>query len=184
MKKIPDYLALVANIFASVALVIMLGMMIVVVIGRYFFSVVPPWSEELALFLMSWLGFLGATAIEREKGHIRVSFIDTVYPRWLLNICNTLRYIIKLFFSIVLAWYGLDLSLHVKGYFASVEIPKRISFYPGFIAGVLIAALLLLRFREEIFIWKKPVAAQAGNIASGNPIAEDSPKTEDTKCPL
>lgn len=174
MKKIPDYLALIANIFASVALVIMLGLMIVVVIGRYFFGVVPPWSEELALFLMSWLGFLGATAIEKEKGHIRVSFIDTVYPRWLLNICNTIRYIIKLIFSIVLAWYGLDLSIHVKGYFASVEIPRRFSFYPGFIAGVLFTALLLFRFREEIFIWKKPAAALARNTT-----AENNPKTED-----
>ena len=178
MKKIPDYLEFFANIFASIALVIMLGLMMVVVIGRYFFGVVPPWSEELALFLMSWLGFLGAVAIEKEKGHIRISFIDTVYPRWLLNVCNTLRYIIKLVFSIVLAWYGLELSIHVKGYFASVEIPKRLSFYPGFIAGVLIAALLLFRFREEIFIWEKPTAAQTGNIT-----AENKPKVEDTGCP-
>lgn len=168
MKKISDYLALIANIIASIALVIMLGLMIVVVIGRYFFGVVPAWSEELALFMMSLLGFLSAAAIEKDKGHIRVSFIDTVYPRWLLNICNTLRYIIKLVFSIALAWYGLDLSLNVKGYFASVEIPKCFAFYPGFIAGVIIAILLLLRFKEELFIWKKPAA-------------ENNLKTEETK---
>ena len=157
-EKCSEKIAKISNIIASVALVIMLTLMMIVVIGRYFFNVVPPWSEEMALFMMSWLGFLSASAIEKEKGHIRISVIDTVYPALLLKICNVLRYFIKLVFAFFLTKYGWYLARHAKGYYASVEIPKRFSFYPGFFAGLIICLVLLLRFKAEVIdIWKKDV---------------------------
>lgn len=150
MKKAADFICRCITIVGSIMLVLMIILMMIVVIGRYCFSVVPAWSEELALFFMSWLGFLSAAVVERDKGHIRISIIDTVYPQWLLKICGILRYLLKLGFSVALTWYGFILATTAKGFYSSVNIPKRISFYPGCIAGVLITIFLLLRFKEEI----------------------------------
>lgn len=158
MKKVADYLCRVITGVSSIMLVLMLILMLIVVIGRYCFSVVPAWSEELALFFMAWLGFLSATVVEHDGGHIRISVIDTFYPRWLLQICNMVRYLLKLTFGIAMTWYGFILSTTVKGYYASVNIPKRIGYYPGCIAGALITVFLLLRCKEELIdAWKKPV---------------------------
>lgn len=154
--KITDKISKAASFFASVALVVMLLLMMIVVIGRYVFGKVPPWSEELALFLMAWLGFLSAAALENKKEHIRISVIDKYYPRVLLNICNTIRYLIKIVFAIALTYYGFYLGTHTKGYFASVNIPIKWSFIPGGIAGLIITVILLLQVKEELIdIWKK-----------------------------
>ena len=162
MKKLTQKIADIVNLIASVALVLMLFLMIIVVIGRYFFGVVPAWSEELALFFMSWLGFLSAAALERNKEHIRISIIDKWYPPVLLNICNTCRYIIKLIFSSALTYYGFYLGLHAKGYFASVKIPMKWTFIPGGVAGAIMTLLLVLRMKEELVdIWKKKEVAKA-----------------------
>lgn len=142
----------------------MIILMIIVVIGRYCFNSVPAWSEELSLFFMSWLGFLGAAIVEKNKGHIRVSVIDNYYPHWLLCVCNTLRYFIKLAFGVFLTFYGYKLSTTVKGYYASVEVPKKYGFIPGFIAGLLITVFLVLRFKSEVIdIWKEPAEKESGN---------------------
>lgn len=156
MKKPSDMITRVSNLISSVALVIMILLMMIVVVGRYFFRQVPAWSEEFALFMMSWVGFLSAAAIENTKGHIRISIIDKYYPAFLLRVCNILRYFIKLGFSISLTYYGIYLANHAQGYYASVEIPLRVSFYPGFFAGLIITIILLLDFKEEVIdIWKK-----------------------------
>ena len=159
LMKITGKIANIADFIASIALTIMLLLMMIVVVGRYIFGIVPAWSEELALYLMSWLGFLSAASLEKNREHIRISIIEKVYPWAVMNICNTVRYIVKLIFSILLAYYGFILSMRATGYFASVEIPRKLTFIPGAVAGVIMTLMLTLQFKEEVVdIWKKPEA--------------------------
>ena len=159
--KITGKIANIADFIASIALMVMLVLMMIVVIGRYIFGVVPAWSEELALYLMAWLGFLSAASLEKNREHIRISIIEDVYPRVLMNICNTVRYIVKLIFAVMLAYFGFVLSMKATGYFASVEIPRKLTFIPGAVAGVVMAVILLLQFKEEVVdIWKRPEAVK------------------------
>lgn len=128
--------------------------MMIVVIGRYFFNKIPAWSEEFALFMMSWLAFFGAAIIERDKGHIRISIVDNYYPIGLLRVFSVLRYFIKLIFLCAMTYYGALLTFYAKDTFASVDLSKGWCFAPGFIAGLTMVCILLLNAKKELVdVW-------------------------------
>jgi len=53
------------------------------IIFRFLIHVPFPWSEELARYLMIWMGMLGAFVALREGRHIGVSlFVDRLPPAW------------------------------------------------------------------------------------------------------
>lgn len=153
-SRIADWLYHAALAISVVALFFMVVLMMVVVIGRYFFNVVPAWSEEMSLLAMSYLAFLSAALIERDKEHIRISIIDLYYPKFVLRICNIVRYLVKLFFSGALCYFGFLLTINCKNRYASINVTQAFSFIPAVAAGVLMLAFLLLRAREELVdIW-------------------------------
>lgn len=153
-SRIAEWMYNIALALSVVALLFMVALMIVVVVGRYFFSVVPAWSEEMSLLAMSYLAFLSAALIERDKEHIRISIIDQYYPKSLLRICNVVRYLVKLFFSVALCWFGFLLTINCKNRYASINVTQAFSFLPAVIAGALMLGFLLLRAKEELVdIW-------------------------------
>lgn len=155
-QKITHALYLFSMAVSVLSIVIMLALMMVVVIGRYFLGTVPAWSEELALMAMSWLGLMSAAVIEHEHGHIRISVLDKVYPPFLLHTFMVVQWALKLIFCGALAYYGCRIALTTKGMMASVALSNGWNYWPGFLAGAIMAAFLLLRTKEDVVdIWKR-----------------------------
>lgn len=153
-KKLSNILYHIAMAVSVATLLIMLVLLMVVVIGRYFLGFVPAWSEEIALVSMSWLGLMSAALMEHDKAHIRVSIIDNIYPKVLLCICSTIRYFMKLFLCISMAYFGCIIAATNKGYLASIPVSAGINYWPGAVAGGFMALFLLLRIKEELIdIW-------------------------------
>ena len=138
-KKISNFLHDFSVLICVVAILVMIVLMIVVVIGRYFFGKVPAWSEEFALIGMSWLGLMSAAIIEHDKDHIRISILDQVYPKNLLNLFGILRYILKLCFSGAMIYYSFRIIMTNKGFLASLPISSSINYWPGLLASIFIA---------------------------------------------
>jgi TRAP-type C4-dicarboxylate transport system permease small subunit len=65
--------------------VIMMALMVIIVFyqvfARYLFHHVPSWSEEIALLLMMWFGFLSIGYGFRHQLHLRVSMIMDLFPK-------------------------------------------------------------------------------------------------------
>ncbi len=57
------------------AMTLMLGLIFLQVISRYFFGYTFEWSEELARFLFVWVVFLGSALIMGESGHLSVQLL-------------------------------------------------------------------------------------------------------------
>lgn len=153
-SRIADLMYKAALIISIIALLFMVVLMMIVVVGRYFFSYVPAWSEEMSLLAMSYLAFLSAALIERDKEHIRISVIDQYYPKPLLKVFNVIRYLIKLFFSAALCYFGFLLMINCKNRYASINVTQAFSFLPAVITGILMLGFLLLRAKEELIdVW-------------------------------
>ena len=98
-------------ILHATAVVLMLSMLAVVVLGVAFRAANNPlvWSDELAQYLLVWLGFVGWIIASRRRNHIRITiFIDKLPDR----ARRTVEIIIQLaiiVFAVVLLWqsYGL-----------------------------------------------------------------------------
>ena len=64
---------IVAN-FLGVIVLVMFASIFLQVISRYCFGNPLPWPEEVTMFLMAWMSFLGASVALRQWGHIGVDF--------------------------------------------------------------------------------------------------------------
>ena len=163
-SRLADWLYNIALAISVVALLFMVVLMMVVVIGRYFFGAVPAWSEEMSLLAMSYLAFLSAALIERDKEHIRISIIDQYHPKPLLRVFNVIRYLLKLFFCGAMCYFGLLLAINCKNRYASINVTQAFSFIPAVIAGALMCLFLVLRAKSELVdIWHE--GKEGGNKA-------------------
>jgi TRAP-type C4-dicarboxylate transport system permease small subunit len=68
-------IAIALAMAAVAALIIILQ-----VLARYFFRQPFSWPEELAVFLLIWLTFIGASILLKRGEHIRVSLIVDKFP--------------------------------------------------------------------------------------------------------
>ncbi len=139
-----------ANWVCMISLLLMLLLVMLVVFGRYFFSYTPAWSEELALFFMTWVGLFSACIAEHEKTHIRLSFIDRFYPRVLLRILGIIRYYLKIGFFGMMTFYGYQLFVTTKQRYGAIPLSCKWQFLPGLLTGVFCLTFLILRIKDEM----------------------------------
>lgn len=81
------------------------------IIFRFLIHVPFPWSEELARYLMIWMGMLGAFVALREGRHIGVSlFVDRLPAAWGAKVMLLVEAATMVFLGIV-AKQGFSLAL-------------------------------------------------------------------------
>ncbi len=76
------------------------------VLSRYVFKAPSPWTEELAEFLMIWLGFLGACVALQAKAHPKIDYVTNKLSRENQLIVRIFSYSVVLLFSISVLLYG------------------------------------------------------------------------------
>ena len=90
-------------------MVLILLLVIVQVAMRYLFNSPLTWSEELAVFVMIWLTFIGSLICMRDKEHIEVTILVDHLPRPLQRIVVAFSRLASVFFLLVVAYYGFEL---------------------------------------------------------------------------
>jgi TRAP-type transport system small permease protein len=98
-------------ILHAAAVLLMLTMLAVVVLGVAFRAANTPlvWSDELAQYLLVWLGFTGWIIASRRRNHIRITvFIDKL-PDLVRRAVEIVIQLAIIGFAVVLIWqsYGL-----------------------------------------------------------------------------
>ncbi len=89
---------------SSCALVVLVAIFGWLVFGRYVLNVTPTWVEQLALLLICYITFLGASAGVYEDTHLGVSFFrDSLGVR--------LRKFVRIICDLALAGFGLVMLL-------------------------------------------------------------------------
>lgn len=147
-KKIEKIFTEIANWLCIIALLIIIVLLMVVVIGRYFFNYTPSWSEEMALFCLTWVGLFSSCIAENNDTHIRLSFIDRYYPPIVLRFCSILRYFLKLAFFGLMLFYGIRIFNTTKQMYASVKLSYKWQVLPGIFMAAFCLVFDLLKFKK------------------------------------
>ena len=96
----------------SVLCMVLILLLVVVQVGmRYIFNSPLTWSEELAVFVMIWLTFIGSLICMRDKEHIEVTILVDYLPRPLQRIVVAFSRLASVFFLLVVAYYGFELVM-------------------------------------------------------------------------
>lgn len=91
--------------------VIMVVLVTYQVFQRYVLHYTPPWSEEMAVYLMIWFGMIGMAAGIRRDSHMALRYFADKLPPAMQQILQYVKYIATLFYAAVLTWQGYTLVL-------------------------------------------------------------------------
>lgn len=144
----------VYDFFESVCSLFMLLMVLIVcysVFGRFVLNKAPAWGDEIAIACMIWFGLISSSLAERDRKHIRISILDTVYPKKLSSFFRILNYFLKLFFGITICYNSVKLVIFNRNaYMASVNISQSWISLSGVFMGALMVFFLICNAKKEL----------------------------------
>jgi TRAP-type transport system small permease protein len=132
--------------FAMVAIVVWQ------VFGRYVLHKIPAWSEEVALLLMMWFGFLSISIGFRYQLHLRISFLVDRFPRPIQFLADKLADLLVVAFGLLLIVEGYKFTILTWASTLPVtKLPTGIQYVIIPVTGVLTMLYGLL----WLFGWKE-----------------------------
>ena len=113
------------------------------VVSRYVFGAQVEWTEELACYLLIWIGITGAAAAFAKKKHLGLDALVTIFPdssrRKAAIISDT---VCLLFTSIVFLYGGVVLTMqafHIGRISPALQLPDGFVFLALPVAGLFMA---------------------------------------------
>jgi len=113
-KKIINKICSVFEYMAVFCIAAMLVVVMIQVVGRYFFQNTPGWSEEMARQFMILFSFIGIAIGVRDKIHISLSVIVD-------NMGRSPRLIIETAGKVLVLVLGIMMSMNMGPYFTKLK---------------------------------------------------------------
>jgi TRAP-type C4-dicarboxylate transport system permease small subunit len=149
-KKIINAICLVFEIFAAVSLGAMVLIVAGTVVSRYFFSVTPGWSEEMARVLMIQFCFIAMAMGVRDKIHIALTAIADRMPKKILLPLEILGKILTCVLGVMICgfmWpYILKLSFNTL---PGTGMPVGLSYLIPTLAGGLVSLISVYQIYDN-----------------------------------
>ena len=89
-----------------------ISVIMIEVIGRYFFSRPLTWSHELTTFLSAYLFLMGGAIVLKERKHISVDVLYRILPERLQSFLNVLGSVFFFIYITVLLKAGINFALN------------------------------------------------------------------------
>jgi C4-dicarboxylate transporter, DctM subunit len=117
-RVVDKVVLVVEKSFLVLALLAMTGLVFVVAVDRWFefINLGWFWATKLALFLMIWVGFVGASVATKERKHLAIDVASRVLSPKGAKVAAFFSLVIAAGFCFVLAGYAWDLVAESKEY--------------------------------------------------------------------
>lgn len=144
IEKIIEYISMVT-------LLIMVVIVFSQVLTRYIFNFTPRWSEETAVILMIWFGFISVAMGVKKGTHLSISFLVNLFPITIRKYFFILDELMILIFGYFITVNGADLSINtLASILPGTELPATVEYMPLPISGVMIMIYSILRIIDLI----------------------------------
>ena len=91
----------------------MISIILYSVFRRYVLNKAVPWSEELAIFLMIWIIYLGISVAAKEESHIGMFVLQDLLADTVKNYLKRFINLLIIIFLTVISYQGIMLSIAV-----------------------------------------------------------------------
>lgn len=136
---------------------VLAGLMVVQVFFRYVLNDSLRWSEELSVYLLVWMIFLGAAVVAKDWQHTSITFLRRALPRWGKIGLTFFAKGASLVFFVVLAdvgtevfnarFHGKSLTMGFSTKWAKLAIPAS--------AAVMCLYILNSVLRDSLHLWRR-----------------------------
>jgi TRAP-type C4-dicarboxylate transport system permease small subunit len=100
--------------FIALALAFAGCLLFVNVIGRYVFHAPISWAEEVSLYLIVWMVFIGASVAIRTRGHIAMDLLPLALSRKNRSRLAIFTGLIVLIFLVVFFFFSAEHTLRIR----------------------------------------------------------------------
>lgn len=146
-KKLAGFISAVVSHVMMAALVVMTATVVLQVLSRYVMKMPFPWVEELARYLMIWVGFLGCSIAARRGAHISITFFVNRLPERFAQLVSLLVNLCIVSFLVALIKYGVELMSFTR-FQKAATLPCSMSWaYAAIPVG---SALVLIEYVGQI----------------------------------
>jgi C4-dicarboxylate transporter, DctQ subunit len=141
------------NLFVTIAAILLLVMVVIItmsVVGRYFFNTPFAWTVEVSEYIMIFVTFFIASWIFKLGGHVGLDLLIDVLPPAIKKIINLITLILGLAACSILGWFSMVVTLD---YYERNVVLLKLIHMPQYIVimPIVIGCLLLfLRFIVSI----------------------------------
>jgi len=160
MKKL-DYLTKVIGAIVAFLMVFITAVTFLQVIRRFVFGNVFAWAEELAIYSMIWITFLGAVLCLRYGDHTRIDALINLFPHKVRKWIEAFDLLVCFAFMTLLAFHSVDL-LKTTGRFLSTG--ARLPMYFVY-SCILVSGILMIPY-FIILIYQKVREKEAPHVAT------------------
>lgn len=152
IMKISDFYNKIINCICVVLLTAQLLAILVMVIGRYLFNFVPAWTEQFALFCMTWFAMFSIALATRTDSHVKMEVIDAFVSSKTLRWFKLLGNVCSFIFGYVLTVHGWSLSqMTWSSMLSAFRVPVGLQ-YASSIAGGFFMMLNAVIYCIEMFV--------------------------------
>lgn len=139
------------QIFCSLCMMFLTVLVFINVVLRYVAHTSIIETEELSLYVLIWMVYMGSILMFAENGHINVNFLERSLSRskarMLRIVCDILM--LATFFAFMVGCY-IQGSLDMSNTEIITGIPRGLKFASGFVFSIAAMALLLARLYRSM----------------------------------
>jgi len=149
--SIMDYLAKFAEFIMVTLTILMIGLVTYQVFERYVLHYTPPWSEELAVYLMIWFGILGIAIGVRRHSHMALEYFAAKMPKMVQKGFRLFNYVLMLIYSSVLVYEGINMvELTMSQKSPAIGLPVGYVYLALPVSAVLMVLFIIEALVKEI----------------------------------
>ena len=137
--KFLDFLCYINTVATGVAMVFLTVIFGWLVFGRYVLNATPTWVEQVALLLIVYIGFLGASTGVHKKTHLGVSVFKELSPKPVRRLFELLSHILMAGFALVMTVYGYKLAIFKwSAQIPLIHVSEGVRALPIMLSGIFI----------------------------------------------
>jgi len=150
-KKILSKIDNVIEYLCMITLVVLVCIVFTQVFTRYVLGFTPRWSEETAVILMIWLGFVTMAIGVKKASHLSISAIVDLLPKSAQKVVFYFDELAVMAFGIILFVYGKDLSSQtMNSTLPATQLPTGFLYLVLPVSGVMIIFYTIIRILDLI----------------------------------
>ncbi len=164
-----DGLDRVFRLFLTVLMAAMVLCVTWQIVSRYFLGDPSPWTEELARFLLVWIGLLGGSYAYHVKMHLG---LDLLGPR-LTGIKKAVHQIfihaVVIVFAVAVLIVGgmsiVQLTADLKQYSTALGVPMSVVYYCLPVSGVMLVVYALVGLLKSVSELRLSISSSAEGLS-------------------
>ena len=123
------------------------------VLGRYLFLAPIVWAEEIMIYSMVWMVFIGAVLVSWDGHHLKMDFFSIMMPspfKEIMNFTGVLCFLLVAIFVLPQTFTVTELMLRLDQRSVVAEIPMVVPHFAILLGFIMMFVVIVWRFKRLI----------------------------------